>query len=78
MTQPPTGPLVASVNDCSPDEVPTAQANATDPHEGDVVDRLTVPNGGVVVDGGGVVVVVVTGVSSSVVVTSGVRSATPS
>ena len=78
VTQPLLGACVARVNDCNPSVVPGTQLMVTAEHAG-TTSRLTSPNGGasVVVVGGGVVVVVGgVGVSSSVVVTSRVRSAT--
>ncbi len=80
VTQPPPGAFVTRTNDARSDVVPGAQLMVTDEHEG-ATARATSPNGGgVVVEvGGGVVVVVVgAGVSSSVVMASRVRLATPS
>ena len=75
----PSGAFDTRTNACNPSVVPGAQTRVTDEHDG-LTTKLTSPtstsgSGG----GGGIVdVVVVVMESSSAVVTSGVRSATPS
>jgi len=76
----PSGAFATRTNDCNPSVVPGAQTRVTDEHDG-LTTKLISPTSASTSGSGAIVVVVVVVVvmeSSSSVVTSGVRSATPS
>ena len=77
----PSGAFATRTNACNPSVVPGAQTRVTDEHDGLATKLISPTSTSTSGSGGGsgiVDVVVVVMESSSAVVTSGVRSATPS